>query len=228
MITLLTCTGDRPELFRRQERWMVRQSMRWQNWIVVDDGDHPTECTLDQKYIRLPPGLPPTESFARNLRTALHAHAELRGSEFVFMIEDDDWYGPHYVTSLMLALLDHDLAGESYARYYNVSQRSYYFCRNTSHASLCSTAFRAALIPRILPLIDDEDALLDIRIWSEIDCSKHLQRTRHSVGLKGQSGRSGLTWAHDSGRFRADPDGVILRQWLGRDANEVLTPVDGD
>ncbi len=222
MITLLTCTGDRPSLFRRLECWMARQSLRWTNWIVVDDGSRRTKCTLGQRYIRLAPGLSPFVSFARNLSVGLREHDNLPDSEFVFIIEDDDWYGPNYVASLLIPLMTHDLAGESYFRYYNVSERSYHHCGNAHHAALCATAFRATLIPRILSVIDEKDVYLDLRIWAQLNCSKHLQRTGHCVGLKAQAGRPGLTWGHQPHGFRPDPNGVVLKTWLGDDAADVL------
>ena len=135
MITLLTCTGDRPRLFHRLECWMARQSLRWTNWIVVDDGVRRTKCTLGQRYIRLDPGLPPPLSYARNLAVGLRELGNLPDPEFIFIIEDDDWYGPDYLASLLVALTTHDLAGESHFRYYNVSERSYYHCRNVHHAA---------------------------------------------------------------------------------------------
>jgi hypothetical protein len=146
----------------------------------------------------------------------------LPDSEFIFIIEDDDWYGSDYVASLLIALMTHDLAGESHFRYYNVSERSYYHCRNVHHAALCATAFRAALVPIIRSLIDEKDVYLDLRLWAQLNCSKHLQPTRHCVGLKGQAGRPGLAWGHQSHGFRPDPEGITLKRWLGNDAMEVL------
>jgi hypothetical protein len=222
MITLLTCTGDRQHLFHRLERWMMRQSVQWTNWIVVDDGLQGTECTLGQRYLRLEPGLPPSESFAKNMHSALLEHDRIADSEYVFVVEDDDWYGPNYLASLSLGLMTHDLAGEPHAPYYNVRHRSYSVCANAHYAALCATAFRAKLIAKILPLIDPFNTELDRRIWERVDCSKHLQRTRHCVGLKGQGGRWGLCAGHVPTGFKPDPDGTVLGKWIGDDAAEVL------
>lgn len=222
MITLLTCTGDRPHLFRRLERWMSRQSLRWTNWIVVDDGECSTACTLGQHYVRLEPGLAPAESFARNMERALNECARFADSEYIFVIEDDDWYGPNYLASLSVGLMTHELAGESPAPFYNVEHRSYSICGNVHYAALCATAFRPALIGKFLPLIDRGDTELDRRIWEQVDCSKQLQRTRHCVGLKKQGGRAGLSGGHVPRGFKPDPQGDMLRKWIGADAAEVL------
>jgi hypothetical protein len=222
MISLLTCTGDRPRLFKRLEGWMARQSLEWTNWIVVDDGTRPTTCTLGQRHIRLEPGLSPSASFARNLEVGLREQARLGGSDFVFFIEDDDWYGPHHLASLWIALTRHELVGESFSRYYNVSELSYHFCSNANHAALCATAIRATLIPQIVSLIDERDIYFDRRIWRRLDCSKHLQPTRHCVGLKGQAGRPGLGWGHRPSNFIPDPQAIVLKEWLGGDASDAL------
>ena len=201
---------------------MARQSLRWTNWIVVDDGHHPTECTLGQHYVRLESGLAPSESFATNLERALFEHERLADSEYVFVIEDDDWYGPNYLASLVVGLMKSDLVGEPRAPFYHVTHRSYRICGNDYYAALCSTAFRAKLISKILPLIDRSNTELDRRIWELADCSKLLQRTRHCVGLKGQGGRPGLCNGHVFTGFRADPDGIVLKKWIQEDASEVL------
>src|SRR5690606_28895711 len=101
MITLLTCTGDRPLLFQRLERWMARQTVPWTHWIVVDDGVRPTRCTLGQRSIRLPAGSAPSVSFAKNLAAAFDELSNLADSEFVCFIEDDDWYAPDYLASML-------------------------------------------------------------------------------------------------------------------------------
>ena len=222
MITLLTCTGDRQHLFRRLDRWMMRQSLQWSHWIVVDDGEQRTECTLGQHYVRREPGMNPSESFARNIETALEEHARFPDSEYVFVIEDDDWYGPHYLASRTVALMTHELVGEPHAPFYHVPHRAYKLCGNAHYAALCATAFRARLIAKVLPLVDIHDTELDRRIWEQVDCSRQLQPTRHCVGLKGQGGRPGLTGCHLPSGYTPDPHGTMLKRWIRDDAAEVL------
>ena len=156
------------------------------------------------------------------METVLLENERFADSEYVFVVEDDDWYSPNYLASLTIALLTADLVGEPHAPFYNVRYRSYAICPNAHYAALCATAFRASLIRDILPLIDSSDTELDRRIWEELDCSKRLQRTRHCVGLKGQSGRPGLSGGHIPDGFRPDPEGRLLRQWICDDAHEVL------
>lgn len=222
MITLLTCTGDRPECFARLETWMARQTLMWSKWIVIDDGHEPTKCNLGQAYVRMEPGKSPRGSFAENYRVGLDC---ARSSKFVAVIEDDDWYARGYLQHMIPLLLDAELAGESHARYYNVAERKYRSMGNTNHASLCQTAFRGDLVPQILPLVLDESAFLDTRLWKLDGVSKVLTPSAFSVGLKGQAGRKGIGTGHrpkDNGKWHDDSDGDVLREWIGDDAQEVL------
>lgn len=235
MITLLTCTGDRHELFARQERWMQRQTLPYDRWIVVDDGLEPTVPTLGQEYIRREPNADPKASFAMNMRAGLSAInlqipnglpvvTNLSPPQKVFIVEDDDWYGPRYLETLAPALDQVELVGERHCHYYHVGARVWKLCPNTNHASLCQTAFRSSLIPQIERLTCTQFALLDIRSWYEIDCSRRLFDTAHCVGLKGQKGRPGITTAHTpDGTFNSDPEGLKLVEWVGeQDAKEIF------
>lgn len=221
MITLLTITGDRQHLFPRQERYMLRQTFPGGcRWVVVDDGEKPTECTLGQEYYRKEPGLPAKESFARNLRAGLEA---CRGSEFVFIIEDDDWYGPEYILNILPHLMEYDVVGERNARYYNVEHQCYKLCNNTEHASLCQTAFRGLVISELVRLIEEQSAFVDVRLWGR-PLKRKLLNTAHCVGLKGQGGRDGIGMGHrPRNHWAKDPDGSKLIEWIGpEDASGVF------
>jgi len=220
MITLLTCTGDRPECFARLEKWMARQTLMWSKWIVIDDGHEPTKCTLGQAHVRMDPGKLAKDSFIANYNVGLHC---AKSSKAVAVIEDDDWYSPHYLANMIPKLLTSALAGESHAKYYHVAERKYREMGNANHASLCQTVFRGELVPQILPLVEGT-TFLDKRIW-ELDVPKSLVPSQHAVGLKGQPGRSGIGVGHrpkDNGKWIADTDGSVLRDWIGEDATEVL------
>ena len=54
-LTILTCTGDRPEQFRHCEVYVARQTLQATRWIVVDDGRTPTVVTMGQSVIRRSP-----------------------------------------------------------------------------------------------------------------------------------------------------------------------------
>lgn len=222
MISLITCTGDRPECFARQERWMDRQTFRlsppWHfEWIVIDDGRDPTAPTRGQNYRRLPPKPDHRESFAENLRAGLAAAT----GEYIFIIEDDDWYAPHHIERLFSRLGDFDLVGESRAKYYNVAHRRYRQLNNRNHASLCQSAFHRKLIPLVLANLDT--TFVDMRLWAQATSKFLFPESESCVGLKGQKGRKGIGMGHHPREnWGHDPDGRVLRSWIGADADEVL------
>lgn len=221
MISLVTCTGDRPECFARCERWMWRQTFRqselpWE-WIVVDDGREPTTTTLGQRYVRREPCRLPNESFKANLRAGL----ESATGDVIFIIEDDDWYRSDHVDRLLGPLEKFDVVGESRAKYYHVAQRKYRQLENRNHASLCQTAFRRSMIPTILAELNTP--FVDLRLWLKATSRFLFSQSESCVGLKGQKGRKGLGMGHNPVRgFHHDHDGTVLRQWIGEDADEVL------
>lgn len=220
MISLLTCTGDRQELFARCERWMVRQTIRDWEWIVVDDGREPTEPDAGQQYYikRRPTEAGPHESFKGNLRAGLEAC----DGEFIFIIEDDDWYHPAHIERLLVPLMEFDLVGESHAKYYHVGQRKFRQLHNANHASLCQTAFHRSLIPTVLRHLDT--AFVDLKLWANTASRFLHPESITCVGLKGQVGRMGIGIGHRprGPRWCDDLDGSVLREWIGEDTVEVL------
>src|SRR5687767_12331328 len=93
-VSLLTATRGRPEAFRLCERWAERQTFAGHiQWIVVDDGQRPTMCTMGQQYVRREPSLSRGCTLADNLLAAI----PLIESDKIVFIEDDDWYAADYV-----------------------------------------------------------------------------------------------------------------------------------
>lgn len=228
MLTLITLTGDRQWAFSLCEKYMARQTVGWGNWLVIDDGHEPTVTTLDQQVIRLSPGLPPKESFRRNMQVALsHGGSVPRGDKILF-IEDDDWYSRWHI-ELMNAQLDNCvLAGEGRAKYYNVKQRKFLVHPNNAHASLCQTGFKGDDIRRLaLSYLTTASApeMLDGHIWKRagvVDTIKRLNPTSTTtVGIKGAPGRGGLGGHHVElpPQYRDDADASVLKLWLAEDAH---------
>jgi hypothetical protein len=56
MITLVTTTRDRALCFGLLEKWMARQSLKWDQWIVVNDGTEPYNYNLGQTVLKRNPG----------------------------------------------------------------------------------------------------------------------------------------------------------------------------
>lgn len=222
MLTLLTATGARSQAWAICERLMAVQDYAGPvRWVVVDDGPEPQPVrfqragwTLD--VVRPTPYWRPGENTqARNLAAGL---AVIRSDERVVVIEDDDHYSPQWL-SVVSGWMEHgDLVGEGLARYYNVPRRIARQLGNQQHASLCSTAMKGGALEAFRRAVETRAQYIDIELWRAFPGRVHCG-THHVTGIKGLPGRGGIGIGHDK-RFAGvrDPDGRILRDWIGVDA----------
>lgn len=221
-LTLITPTGGRPEAFALCERYMARQMFTDWEWIVVDDCNPTTECTMGQWVIHPDtfwvPGGPHTQN--RNLLLAL----EQVNTEFVAVIEDDDWYGPKHLETLCKHLEKATLVGELPSCYYNVKNRMFRVMPSSGHASLCQTGFRAELIPR-MKVVCELNSDTDVLLWHQVrsmGVSSKQYFGNQVVGIKGMPGRAGAGIGHypkiRPSHWTPDTWMKTLTEWIGKDA----------
>ena len=228
-LTLITPTGGRPEAFAMCERYMARQTLQDWEWIVVDDCNPTMECTMGQKVIHSDtfwvPGGPNTQN--RNLLLAL----EQVNTEFVAVVEDDDWYGPKHLENLCNHLKSTVMAGELPSRYYNVKHQMFRIMTTGPHASLCQTGFRADLILTVKQICK-ANSDTDVLLWRQMrGLSPQLYPGNQVVGIKGMPGRAGAGIGHYP-KLRPhywinDPEAATLKQWIGEDAELYRSYYDG-
>lgn len=226
MLTLLTATGARPEAWAICERLMARQDYAGQvHWIIVDDGPEPQPVTFQREgwwleVIRPQPHWQPGQNTqARNLRVGLR---DVSPDARLVIIEDDDWYAPSWLRIADTALGNAELIGECRARYYNVATRRGKQLHNNQHASLCSTAMRGRAIETFRWACEQRTKFIDLELWRK-GRSRYLFGGGRVCGIKGLPGRGGIGMGHSkdfSGTH--DPDGRILREWIGDDADLYL------
>jgi glycosyltransferase involved in cell wall biosynthesis len=215
-VSLLTCTGGRPEAFALCEKWMERQSLDWHEWIVVDDCDPPTETTLRQVRVEPEPKWSGETTLGRNMLAGL----ERVTGDAVAFIEDDDWYDPDYLKTAGRLLERSPLVGEGLARYYNVRTRRWNNRCNAGHACLAATLCRADEIPRIVSVVNIlGKPCYDLSIWRAFDDCMLMLHPNNFVGIKGMPGRAGIAHGHTDGACNhPDPEMEKLREWIGPDA----------
>lgn len=212
-ISVLTPTGGRPEGLALLEGFLNRQTFRDFEWIVVDDADPTYQPQGPHVCYYRPPPRPGENTQARNMAVAL----ELACCDRVAIMEDDDWYHPEYLARINAWLDDADLVGESGSRYYNVRTRTYRLNGNNKHASLCSTACKGAARERLREIVTTSPKFIDIELWRS-DLRKRLYPFEGlSIGMKGLPGRGGIGIGHQRMKD-TDPDGRVLRGWIGADA----------
>jgi hypothetical protein len=226
-ITALTTACYRPEAWKLSEAYMKRQTLQPHQWIVLDDDDPQTKCTMGQEYIFCPQ-FKGSLSLLNKIKFAIQQN--LIAGDAVAFWENDDWMAPTWLQFCSEQLEKYDMIGEGHAFYYNVRYRYWIDYRNMTHASLCSTAIRTTLFPKVLELCDattNKDPFLDQRIWLDnggIKCSKRVfspDAGRLVVGIKGMPGRAGYNVGHNKTAQGAIQDAGLakLRTLIGNDAD---------
>ena len=233
-VTLITCTGGRPEAFGLCKRWVRAQT--WTGplqWIIVYDDEEELKVGSDERLIvdigsRLlvtiihphPCWQPGQNTLARNLLAAI---PEVIHDKVLFC-EDDDYYAPAYIETMARYLESDSLVGEAPARYYHVPQRKYWTLDNVRHASLCQTGMSSELLPLLVDVCGHQGQnFIDVRMWRMNEGSQctRLINSGLVVGIKGLPGRPGIGIGHRpeySGGWQSDPDMKVLRSWIGDDA----------
>lgn len=230
-VTLITLTGERQKAFSLCETWMkTQQGVKIAapdfQWIVVDDGRTPTRVTMGQEYIRGPriwsPGVN-TQRF--NMEAAL----KLVKGEKILIIEDDDWYAPTYVKT-MIDMLDHvDAVGEGNAKYYYLPKSWYHEMGNFKHASLCQTGMTKTVLPLLADAVNSGEKYYDIFFWAHVIRHRYLLMFEKnlSVGMKGLPGRQGIGVGHvNHNGYKHDKDFKVLKEWVGQGAVEVYKALE--
>lgn len=234
-VTLLTCTGMRPEAFNLCCRYVARMKLGAlsSQWVVIDDSlgesldvewfaaamqNVDNVVTLrgvgDQPYCTMP----------LNVHTALdHCHGKL-----LVFIEDDDWYSEGYVARLFSAFsIDESraLIGFSQKLYYNVRERSFLGSYSPAYASLCRTAVgslptaRARLREVAYKTHADRAHSVDTTLWGSTPSSegKQLLQGLACLSIKGMPGRSGAGILHSTKFPNSDKTYAQLSKWIGND-----------
>jgi len=211
-VTLITPTGDRPGSFALLERWVARQTYQGSvQWIVVDDGNRPTVCTRGQEYVRRNRGVgEPRHTLSLNLVEGLRRVK----APLVVVAEDDEWWGPEYLARMVWRLSVADLVGEQHSRNWCMGRRAWTERNDSTHASLCRTAWTARVTPFALEACTTGTAAVDLILWRHGEHSRKMfwADDPQEVSIKNVPGRRRTL------RFRpqtADPDAVKLVEWIG-------------
>jgi hypothetical protein len=213
-ITVITPTGDRPLAFGLlRDYWMKNQTVKPDQWIVVDDGAtpyHPSVIPERSEYFRREPKLNPfVHSIGLNLELAL---SKVKHDNILIM-EDDDWYCAEYI-SIMIGLLNKtDLVGIWGTNCYHVGVPGFREMGRNDHAALALTAFKRSFIPNVIKAIPG-DISVDMRIWR--NNSGILVDGRHKkmhVSMKGMPGRLNAGVGKITKHHTPDKEYKKLKEW---------------
>lgn len=217
MITVITPTHDRPAAWPLIERWMKRQTVQPDQWIVADDGQKPAPLTMGQTRVRASQVRVGASSLIHNLLGAIN---QVKG-DTVLIMEDDDYYRANHIEVCMKHLANADATGCDRMMYYNVRMRAWMELPNTGSA-LCNTAFNRKCLPLLAAAAGEALGRgvyhVDRYFWQRV---RHpaIHKESTVVGIKGLPGTVGLGIGHRDGkRWIHDPDFNHLRKWIGEDA----------
>jgi len=236
-VTVITLTGDRPLAFALCKLWMSGQTLKPDQWIVVDDGKTPLVPTPEMTYIRREPRRDdPSHTMILNMRAALPAIA----GEKILFLEDDEYYAPRYVEEMARRLEEYEVVGIARSKYYHLPTGGFLRHSNMDHASLAQTGFRGSFLPEFAMLLKG-DMFLDIRIWKKVGNTQKLKWGEETcvvgerivgngrgllfddgiesnlyVGMKGLPGRMGIGCGHREYKeyLKDTPDREVLRRWI--------------
>jgi hypothetical protein len=244
MITAITPTGDRPLAFALCQNWMFHQTVKLDQWVVVDDGKVPTKPFVPMDYIRREPQPDdPRHTLLLNLKTAVPV---IKGDK-ILIIEDDEYYAPNYVQEMAIRLNRYEVVGVKNSKYYHLPSGGYCTHANMAHASLAQTGFRSSFLPTLSKLLENPDrSYLDVQIWRNAGGVIHdrasiqgLTRNRRGLlfidnpplylGIKGLPGRPGIGIGHTENRYAQfdGPDRAILKKWVPKDYQIYLDIING-
>jgi hypothetical protein len=227
--TIITATGDRPEAFALCYQYVMRQTVLPQEWIIIDDGVldklhvPPFSAEMKVTYIlRYRKQSDPQHTLPVQMIEALQ-HVN---TNYILIVEDDDWYRVDYCERMMKMFDEHpdaQLIGQGQAVYYHIPLRKCFQMVNVDRASFCQTGFRSSLIPQVHKACQRaDDPFIDLRLWRGTkEKFLLLNKPPMCVGIKGLPGRANLRTIGHKGThpgFKPDPDGSKLKSLIGRDA----------
>lgn len=226
LVSLITCTGFRPEALAMCQKFLERQTFKGEmNWVIIRDDliDTPIQSKRANLKIQNIKGPRLWDKTYNTHRGNMEAGLTLvKDSEYIFVIEDDDYYAPDYVEKMLGLLRYVTVAGLSYTRYFHVKMPGWKVHPNNKHASLSQTAIRKPAASALMTSVNSGDLYFDGVFWNSIleDNIPHalLGNTGLSIGIKGMPGREGITPSHRELRdYLIDPTLTKLKEWIGED-----------
>lgn len=223
MITAVTNAHNDPQHFALLEKYVARMTRKPDTWLVVNDSD--PEYRSQYKYnlgqevhyrdTRLPIN-------GNNLSWCKICEEKLIKTDYVCILEHDDYYSSDFIFQCEASLQEAPLMGFCFDTYYHVPTRSYKLMKNSYHASLAATAFHSDLLLAVHWCAGMGNPFIDSALWSGYNGPNSLvNNTKEdgSVYHLGIKGHHGITIHHrEPYDYTPDPDGQQLKKWIGEEA----------
>lgn len=146
----------------------------------------------------------------------------LPNCDVVLFWEDDDWYAPNYIETMVagwLAAGKPSAFGIANTTYYHIFERRYFTISHPGRASACCTMVTKDVLNIRWP--SDDYPYLDIELWNQLAGKTFVPQQPICIGIKHGLGLVGGGCHNGSSKHytQADPDGRYLRSIVGEDFN---------
>lgn len=140
------------------------------------------------------------------------------GVDWIVIIENDDWYHPEYLHSVLRVADKSDFIGCEYSYYYNLVNKTWDKISHKGRSSLYTTAFRVEAMKNFA-WHRAHDVFLDQNIWHY---AKRFRRTFIEAGAIGIKHGIGLTggMGHQMVMQNRDPDMKWLEARIDKESME--------
>lgn len=209
MLSIVTPTSGRPEAFALLEQWVAAQDYAHPfEWIVASDDTAGYTFHHRQVVIHTTP-VRDQHSLCTNLRAGL---AACHGDKIV-ILEDDDYYAPHYLTTMADWLDEFPLVGSAPAIYYHVGTNRYRRMQSQTHASLAQTGITLAVYHDLMSHARGRSPFVDLALWRGWSGPRKLLPSGGlHVSIKGMPGKPGIGIGHRADMGAYDEDLDIFRR----------------
>lgn len=106
-----------------------------------------------------------------------------KNTDLIAFIEDDDYYAPEYLETMLNAYNGADIMGLNQTPYYHIFERKYFYQRHTTRAAAMSTFIKPNLD---INWPKDSEPFTDLHIWEQIK-KRHMVAPPHegfAIGIK--------------------------------------------
>lgn len=174
--------NDRPELLQNCIRMMEAQTVEPEIIMIVNDPPVSDECDITWRY-----------------RTG-YDRLRNKGLDCILLIENDDWYSPDYIETMVTqwesAIIPPNqytikypqILGTCYTIYYHLQLRSWFKMEHFSRASAMNTLLKPDLD---IQWPADNDPYTDLHLWKQLEGYTFLPEKRISIGMKHGIGKCG-------------------------------------
>lgn len=226
MIVLLTPSGARPHQIELCSRWMQNQDYTGEVvWIIIDDAAPITTDFITEEFRKnwhikkiypSPLWQIGQNTQGRNIAAGINYIKTLSDVEAIFIIEDDDYYKPFYLTEMVKRIEGYELIGEVKTIYYNVTINRWIENQNMEWSSLFQTAFTPEFIPTFESCYGEK--FIDLSLFRYAKRVNLFDAGKLSIGIKGQLGRKGIGAGHGwINHMHPDEDISKLKELIGED-----------